>query len=102
MSPGVVHRTNSLRVSRSVARPKAPTMSAEVERRRLAHTPRWHRLITICAWCNQIRDREGRWRQLEADFGAGRGAKYSHGICPECATESYNAYQAGMSALTAC
>jgi hypothetical protein len=48
-------------------------------------------LITICAWCNKIRDTEGRWQQqLVTAFQADREATLSHGICPECADKSYN------------
>jgi hypothetical protein len=53
----------------------------------------FRRFITICAWCNKLIDSEGRWQQPVTAFQADRGAKVSHGICPECAEKSYNAYQ---------
>jgi len=58
-------------------------------------------LITICAWCNKIPDREGLWQQPETDLQADRGAEFSHGICPECAERSYNACLAGIIGVNA-
>ncbi len=40
--------------------------------------------VTICAWCNRIRDDEGFWHKtIEFDHGDS-GKKITHGICPEC------------------
>ncbi len=42
-------------------------------------------LITICAWCRQVRAESGEWRDL-ADFIIGTSvAKFTHGICRPCA-----------------
>ena len=53
------------------------------------------RLIIVCAWCNRIRDSEGVWRQPQVDLQADAKATLSHGICPPCAEQSYNAYRYG-------
>ena len=53
----------------------------------------FRRLTTICAWCNKIRDGEGLWHWAETALQAGREAEVSHGMCPECAEKSYNAYR---------
>jgi len=42
-------------------------------------------LLTICAWCNKIRDEEGRWQQLESYISLHSDAKFTHGLCEECA-----------------
>lgn len=41
--------------------------------------------IPICASCKKIRDDEGYWDQLEAYIGKHTDAKFTHGLCPECA-----------------
>ena len=46
-------------------------------------------LLTICASCKKIRDDKGYWKQIEAYISENSEAKFSHGICPECATELY-------------
>ena len=42
-------------------------------------------LIPICAYCKKIRDDQGFWNQLEAFLQDRTEARFSHGICPECA-----------------
>jgi hypothetical protein len=62
------------------------------------------RLITICAWCNKIRNNQGVWRQPQADLQAHRYPEFTHGICPACAEQSYNVSQyrnAGLHATSA-
>lgn len=39
-------------------------------------------LLTVCAWCNRIRTRQGEW--CDAEEGDSRGPRTTHGICPEC------------------
>ena len=46
--------------------------------------------IPICASCKKIRDDEGYWDQLEAYISKHTDAKFTHGLCPECA-EKYRA-----------
>jgi type VI protein secretion system component VasK len=43
-------------------------------------------LLPICAWCKRIRNDEGYWQQLEHYIQERSDAKFTHGICPACAT----------------
>jgi len=45
--------------------------------------------IPICASCKNIRDDKGYWNQLEAYIQEHSDAKFSHGICPDCAKKLY-------------
>ena len=44
--------------------------------------------IPICAACKKIRDDEGYWNQLETYISKHTDAKFSHGLCPECADKA--------------
>ncbi len=46
-------------------------------------------LIPICASCKKIRDDKGYWDQLEGYIQSHSEAKFSHGICPDCAKKLY-------------
>ena len=46
-------------------------------------------LLPICASCKRIRDGQGDWNQLETYISQRSGAKFSHGLCPECASRLY-------------
>jgi hypothetical protein len=46
-------------------------------------------LLPICASCKKIRDRAGRWRQLEEYIARHSEADFTHGICEECAVRLY-------------
>lgn len=46
-------------------------------------------LIPICAGCKKIRDDSGYWNQLEGYLAERTGARFSHGLCPDCALEYY-------------
>ena len=41
-------------------------------------------LLPMCAWCRNIRDDKGYWKNLEAYIQEHTDAAFSHGICPEC------------------
>ncbi len=41
-------------------------------------------VLPICAYCKNIRDDEGSWKQLEAYIRSHSSAEFSHGICPSC------------------
>lgn len=45
--------------------------------------------LPICANCKKIRDDEGYWQQIEKYIQERSEAKFSHGICPECADLLY-------------
>jgi len=42
-------------------------------------------LLPICASCKKIRDDKGYWTQVESYITDHSDAKFSHGLCPECA-----------------
>lgn len=46
-------------------------------------------LLPICAACKKIRDNNGSWTQIEAYISYHSEAEFSHGICPDCASELY-------------
>jgi CheY-like chemotaxis protein len=46
-------------------------------------------LVPICAGCKNIRDDKGYWSQVETYVAKHSGAKFSHGICPDCARKLY-------------
>lgn len=46
-------------------------------------------IIPICAQCKKIRDSEGYWSQVESYIEKHSEAKFSHGICEQCADELY-------------
>ena len=42
-------------------------------------------LLPICSVCKKIRDKEGRWHQLEVFISKHSEVQFTHGYCPECA-----------------
>ena len=55
----------------------------------LAKVKKLSGLIPICASCKKIRDDNGYWSQIESYIRSRSEAKFSHGICPECAEKLY-------------
>ncbi len=47
-------------------------------------------LLPMCAVCKKIRDDEGYWEQVEVYVRDRSSARFSHGICPECAKKLYS------------
>jgi len=45
--------------------------------------------IPICASCKKIRDDKGYWNQIEVYIRDHSEAKFTHSICPTCATKLY-------------
>lgn len=41
-------------------------------------------LFPVCAWCRRVRDDQGYWSGIEEYLTRQKGARVSHGICPEC------------------
>ena len=56
---------------------------AELERA-LAHVTRLRGLLPICMHCKKIRNDQNYWTQVETYVSNHSGARFSHGICPEC------------------
>ena len=46
-------------------------------------------LLPICAWCKSVRDDSGYWSQIEEYIADPTGARFSHGMCPDCAERNY-------------
>ena len=46
-------------------------------------------LLPICSSCKKIRDSNNEWQQLEAYIMHHSEAKFTHGVCPECAQKLY-------------
>ena len=46
-------------------------------------------LLPICCSCKKIRDDQGYWKQVEQFVGEHTGARFTHGICPECQIKLY-------------
>ena len=46
-------------------------------------------LLPICSYCKKIRDDKGYWNQMENYIRDHSEAKFSHGICLECAKKHY-------------
>jgi hypothetical protein len=48
--------------------------------------------LPICSHCKKIRDDEGYWQQMEKYVSEHSEARFSHGICPNCAKEHYSEF----------
>lgn len=46
-------------------------------------------MLPICANCKKIRNDEGYWEQVEGYIAKNSEARFTHGICPECAHALY-------------
>ncbi len=49
-------------------------------------------IIPICSCCKNIRNDRGYWQQMEAYISQNSEAKFTHGICPDCAKKLYPDY----------
>lgn len=46
-------------------------------------------LLPICSFCKKIRDDQGYWSQVETYVAEKSEARFSHGLCPDCAGQLY-------------
>jgi CheY-like chemotaxis protein len=46
-------------------------------------------IVPICASCKKIRNLQNEWVALEAYFDSDFGVRFSHGLCPGCASREY-------------
>ena len=53
----------------------------------LARVKQLEGIIPICMYCKKIRDDQQSWQQLEAYITNHSEARFSHGMCPQCAEE---------------
>jgi hypothetical protein len=45
--------------------------------------------LPTCSFCKDIRDECGNWHQIESYISARSEARFSHGVCPQCAAKHY-------------
>jgi two-component system, response regulator PdtaR len=50
----------------------------------LSRSKRLKGLLSVCAWCKNIRDEEGDWKALEVYVQTHSEATFTHGVCPAC------------------
>ena len=55
----------------------------------LAQVHQLQRLLPICSYCKRIRDDNDYWHEVENYVMSHTGAKFTHGICPECVREKF-------------
>jgi len=48
--------------------------------------------LPICMHCKSIRDEQDQWKALEQYVADRSSVRFSHGLCPTCATTHYGAY----------
>jgi DNA-binding response OmpR family regulator len=51
----------------------------------LAHVNQLKGIIPICAQCKRIRDDQNYWQRVENYIAKNVDAKFTHGLCPDCA-----------------
>jgi two-component system, sensor histidine kinase len=56
-------------------------------------------LLPICSNCKNIRDENGEWKRVEAYIDSRTEAKFTHGMCPECAEKLYPELRLGKGAM---
>ena len=96
MSP-IRNRSGEIVGVSTIARDIGERKRAEEERERLiqelraalAEVKTLSGLLPICAHCKKIRDDKGYWNQIETFIRERSGAKFTHSICPECASQHY-------------
>ena len=52
-------------------------------------------LLPICAWCKNIRNDEGYWLSVEKYVQQNSEARFSHGVCPDCARKHFPEFISG-------
>lgn len=62
---------------------KLATLNQELQEA-LAQVTQLQGLFPICSYCKKIRDDQNYWEQIESYITKHSGAKFTHGICPEC------------------
>ncbi|MCD4707478.1 MAG: tetratricopeptide repeat protein [Candidatus Sabulitectum sp.] len=58
-------------------------------REAMAHVKKLQGMLPICAHCKKVRDDDGYWQQIESYISDHSGARFSHGICPECSVKLF-------------
>jgi len=52
-------------------------------------------LLPICAWCKNVRNDKGYWLSVEKYVQINTDAKFSHGVCPDCARKHFPDFISG-------
>jgi tetratricopeptide (TPR) repeat protein len=73
----------------AIVRYQAEARTTHQLREALASVRTLQGLLPICAHCKKIRNDDGYWQQVESYIGQRSDARFSHGICPDCAREHY-------------
>jgi len=85
--------TGFIQVSRDIDDIKKAEIALREEKNKLENAmdkiKRLSGLLPICSHCKKIRDDKGYWNQIEAYLTENSEAKFSHGICKECAKKYY-------------
>lgn len=42
-------------------------------------------IVTVCSFCNLVKDNEGGWNRTEISESTRENLLLSHGLCPDCA-----------------
>jgi len=50
----------------------------------LSQVKRLQGLLPICSYCKKIRNDQNYWQQVDGYLSEHSGARFTHGICPEC------------------
>ncbi|MBI5386322.1 MAG: response regulator [Verrucomicrobia bacterium] len=48
------------------------------------HLHQLKRFLSICSYCNRIREATDRWERVDTYLLKRTGTRFSHGICPDC------------------
>ena len=83
-----VVKENKAIAERSRAEEKQKSLILELQKA-LAEVKTLSGMLPICAGCKKVRDDKGYWNQIESYLSDHSEAKFSHGICPECAKKLY-------------
>ena len=57
----------------------------------LARIRRLEGILPICSHCKRVRDDRGDWQSVEDYVAARSELSFSHGICPDCMEQHYEA-----------
>ncbi len=68
----------------------------------MSHGPEYENLmmlkksyLPVCASCKKVRNPDGVWTRSPLAFGSPADVRLTHGICPDCARESYREWDRG-------
>lgn len=62
----------------------------------LAHVKQLQGILPICMYCKKVRNDQNYWQQVESYIGEHSQARFSHGLCPECAEKAMQAARAEL------